>query len=125
MSLESQSGTLSIGGDILVDAIGTGRGGEIYLRSGGTDPFILDANSKLFARGGSSGSADGSGGRIDVRTGGDLTVNPDAVLSVSVRGINGSGGVISLAAGDFFGPSGPSLLTLDRNLSVIGKGTGN
>lgn len=125
VSLESQGGTLSIGGDISVDAIGTGSGGEIYLRSGGTETFVLGSDSKLFARGGSSGSANGSGGRIQVRTGGDLTVNPEAVLSVSVRGLNGSGGVVSLAAGDFFGPSGPSLLTLNRNLSVNGKGTGN
>lgn len=125
VSLESQSGSLSISGNINVDGIGTGRGGEIYLRSGGPDELLVNAQTKLFARGGSTGSADGSGGRIELRGGGDVTINADAVLNVSPRGENGSGGVISISAGDFFGPSSPSLLTVNRTLLANGKGTGD
>ena len=123
--LESQTGHLAVDGNINVDAVGSGRGGTIYLRSGGSESFVLAANSKLYARGGSAGSTGGDGGRIEVRVGGDVTVNPDAVLSVAVRGTNGSGGVLSLSAGDLFGPDGPSLLTVNRSLSVNGKGNGD
>ena len=109
-------------GNLSVDGVDSGNGGGIYLTSQGAGSNLTvgaTGDTKFFARGGKDG---GNGGRIDLRTGGDLLVLDSAVLSAQVRGEHGHGGTILLYAG-YNNTSGGSLY-LNKSLNVSGKGNG-
>lgn len=78
---------------------------------------VLDG---LNARGGSSGSAAGNGGTINLQSGGNLAVETSA-FSVRPLGSNGNGGAISLVAGT----NVAGTISVQGDLSARGVGTGN
>jgi len=99
----------------------TGNGGEInVLLSGAGDVAIGSAAGNLVtsATGGSAGSASGNGGRVDVETSGNLTIDLTS-LNVAPLGSDGNGGTI------FFRGSSLSLVNgavIDE--SGVGNGSG-
>ena len=122
ITLSSWSGSVTTTGNLNVDGVNAGNGGEIHLRSEGMASSLTiggKGSTRFFARGGSEG---GSGGRIDIRTGGDMMVLDTATLSAQVRGAQGNGGTIVLIAGR---ASAGGSLYLNRSLNVSGMGDGN
>jgi hypothetical protein len=94
---------------------GLGSGGQIYFDSTSNSAVTvgtLPGNFKFSTTG-------FSGGKIEVLSGGNLTVNPLA-LTATALGKNGNGGQIVLAAGN----SSAGDLLVTAPIAVPGKGTG-
>lgn len=131
---------VTLGTDLNVDGVGTGAGGSIELRAGGTlnlsthtlssegggtgdggsislfsaSNFSLDP-TKVNVAGGQGSGSDASGGGISAESSGNLTLSS----SVAVNGVGaGSGGAVSLTAGATLS-LGSSTITCD------GGSTGN
>ncbi len=104
------------------DAEGSGDGGLIAVTLTAASPASIGTSSGQFllqASGGSKNSADGAGGKVVFKTGGDLTVDPSGI-AIGARGKKGDGGTIDLTAGDGTA-SGNLLVTGDLNADGTGS----
>lgn len=86
--------------NLSANAFGTGNGGTIKFYS--TKAFKVGTTAgtlNVSATGGSSGSADGDGGIVQLRSGGDLTVLDTSGITAGPQGNNGDGANVELNAG--------------------------
>lgn len=109
------------------DGNDTGGGGSINLTNGST-PFLVGAGGNVESLQARGGKVSGRGGSITIQSKGDLIVETKAI-HVQPRGSEGNGGEVSLRAGAANEAGlmtyGNGALTLNGNLDVSGKGSGN
>ncbi len=120
--------TLSVPGaglTISANGVGSGDGGFVsVVTTGAGSNLIVDGSSgnlKISAHGGSAGSSSGAGGGVKLSSGGNLTVNANAIDLVP-RGTNGDGAQYDFEAGT--ASSGALVFSGAINADGIGSGSG-
>jgi len=116
--------TLTVTGSVLnltADGVGGGAGGTVSVKTTGVgSTLVVDGTTghlSVVARGGSTG---GDGGRLELASGGNLSVNASAV-DISARGTNADGAEFDLEAGT----AGNGNLVFTGSVSANGIGTGS
>lgn len=127
ITLEGLSVGVSNGGIVNLSANGSGSGdgGTICIQATGSTSRLnigaVPSGFTISATGGSSGSAYGDGGVVNLTAGSNLIVNPIA-LSINPLGQNGAGGKLGLALLSGTACCG---LVVNGDLSLDGVGSGD
>jgi hypothetical protein len=103
-----------------VDGVGSGNGGVASITNISSNPMTIGSSASQVSLSAAGGLADGNGGTVIARSGGDLIVDPTG-LRFGPSGKSGNGGTVVLEAG--FG-AGTGVLNINGLLDATGKGSG-
>lgn len=103
-----------------VDGVGSGDGGIASITNISQNPMTIGSGASQFSLSAAGGLANGNGGTVAAKSGGNLIVDPTG-LHFGPTGQSGNGGTVVLEAG--FG-AGSGVLIIDGLLDASGKGSG-